>query len=73
MNCDVFGIFGKRDKWISPEVVAQFEKDMKSAGKILTVKNHEADHAFANPSNPHYNKISAADANALEFLKKVFK
>ncbi|GDX52431.1 carboxymethylenebutenolidase [Bacteroidota bacterium] len=75
LNCDVFGIFGTRDKWISPEVVAQFEKDMKSAGKILTVKNYEADHAFANPSNPHFDKVSAADANAnaLEFLKKVFK
>ncbi|MEI7802045.1 MAG: dienelactone hydrolase family protein [Bacteroidota bacterium] len=75
MNCDVLGIFGTKDKWITPEVVAQFEKDMKSAGKILTVKSYDADHAFANPSNPHYDKVSAADANAnaLEFLKKIFK
>ncbi len=75
LNCDVLGIFGTRDKWISPEVVAQFEKDMKSAGKVLTLKNYDADHAFANPSNPHYDKVSSADANtsAVEFLKKCFR
>ena len=74
LNCDVLGIFASKEKWISPQVVAQFEKDMKSAGKNLTVKNYDAEHAFANPSNPHYDKVAAADANAnaLEFLKKVF-
>ncbi len=75
LNCDVFGIFGTKDKWISPEVVAQFEKDMKSAGKILTVKSYDADHAFANPSNPHYDKVASLDANtlALAFLMQHFK
>jgi carboxymethylenebutenolidase len=48
LNCDVLGIFGTKDKWISPVVVQEFEKNMKKANKTLTVKNYDADHAFAN-------------------------
>ena len=48
-----------------------FETDMKAAGKQITVKRYEADHAFANPSNPKYDKASTDDAYAasLEFFK----
>ncbi|MBS4029416.1 MAG: dienelactone hydrolase family protein [Ignavibacteriales bacterium] len=75
LNCDVLGIFGTKDKWISPDVVKEFETNMKKANKSLTVKNYDADHAFANPSNPHYDKKNADDAHkyAVEFLKKSFK
>ena len=56
LNPDVLGIFATQDKWINPSVVSAFEKNMQAAGKHLTVKNYDADHAFANPSNPKFNK-----------------
>lgn len=72
LHGDVLGLFATQDKWISPFVVQTFQANMKKAGKKLTVKSYNADHAFANPSNPHYDKISAEDANqlAVEFIKK---
>jgi carboxymethylenebutenolidase len=52
LNSDVLGIFGTKDGWINGDVVKKLEADMKAAGKNLVVKNYDADHAFANPSNP---------------------
>ncbi len=74
LNTDVLGIFAAQDKWINPEVVAQFQKDMAAAGKNLTVKSYDADHAFANPSNPKYKQDDAANAHqlALAYLKTKF-
>ncbi len=72
LNTAVLGIFGKEDKWINPEVVAEFEKNMATANKALTVKMYDADHAFANPSNPKYKKEGADDAYtaSLAFIKE---
>ena len=55
-------------------MVAQFEKDMASAGKSVKVKSYNADHAFANPSNPIYDKAAAEDAYglAINYLKNKF-
>lgn len=63
LSAPVLGIFAKQDGWITPAVVETFEKQMKEAGKSLTVKMYDADHAFANPSNPKYKKDAAADAH----------
>ncbi len=77
LNCDVLGIFAAKEKWIGPEVVSKFEGNMKAAGKKLTVKSYDADHGFANPSNPMgaYNETAAADAykNTVEFFKEKLK
>ncbi|GAB2477530.1 carboxymethylenebutenolidase [Hymenobacter qilianensis] len=75
LNTDVLGIFASEDKWINPEVVAQFQKDMAAAKKKVTIKSYAADHAFANPSNPKYNKQFATDAHtaAVAYLRKNFK
>ncbi|MFA6470047.1 MAG: dienelactone hydrolase family protein [Bacteroidota bacterium] len=75
LNCSVLGIFGTQDGYINPQVVSEFEKAMKAAGKKLTVKNYDAVHAFANPSNPKYDKEKSALANAEArlFLKTVLK
>jgi carboxymethylenebutenolidase len=75
LNCDVLGIFAKKDEHITPAVVAQFEKDMKAANKNLTVKSYDAVHAFANPSNPNYDKEASADARKLviAFFKERIK
>jgi carboxymethylenebutenolidase len=63
LNAPVLGIFAKQDAWITPAVAETFEKQMKEAGKSLTVKMYDADHAFANPSNPKYKKDDADDAH----------
>jgi carboxymethylenebutenolidase len=56
-------------------VFAEFEKNMKTAGKELTVSMYEADHAFANPSNPNYEKEYADEAyqKSLAFIKMGLK
>ncbi len=75
LNCDVLAIWPTQDKWINKDVMDKFEVDMKAAGKKLTVKAYDADHAFANPSNPKFNKDYTADAykNTLEFFKARLK
>ena len=62
LNTDVLGIFASKEKYITPEVVSKFEANMKAAGKKLEVKNYDADHGFANPSNPIYDKTATDDA-----------
>jgi carboxymethylenebutenolidase len=75
LNCDVLGIFAAQEKWISPEVVKQFQADMKQLNKTITVENYEAEHAFANPSNPKFNEKFAKDAHnkALKFISGKLK
>ncbi|WP_188814408.1 dienelactone hydrolase family protein [Hymenobacter cavernae] len=75
LNTDVLGIFGSQDKWINPEVVSQFQKDMAAAKKQVTIKSYDADHAFANPSNPKFNQKFAAEAHTatVDYLRKSFK
>jgi len=74
LDTDVLGIFGSQDQGISPAVVAQFEKDMKEAGKQVTIKMYDAVHGFANPSNPKHDPAATADAYklSLSYLKKKF-
>ncbi len=71
----VMGVYGKRDNWISPELVNEFDGRMKLANIPFTVYSYDADHAFANPSNPKFNKDATEKANALTvaFLKKNFE
>ena len=75
LNCDVIGFFATKDQWINPKMVAEFEADMQIAGKKVTLTEYEADHAFANPSNPNFDKTSTADAHAKEiaFIKARMK
>jgi carboxymethylenebutenolidase len=75
LQTEVLGIFAGQEKWISPEIVKEFDANMKAAGKTLNYKLFDADHAFANPSNPKYNEEAAEEAYAmsLSFLKKQIK
>jgi carboxymethylenebutenolidase len=72
LNTDVLFVFAEQDQWINKPMLDQFTKDMATAGKTLTVKSFNADHAFANPSNKKFNKELAdkANAEALAYLKK---
>lgn len=77
LNCDVLTIWPTQDKWINKEMMDKFEANMKAAGKKVTIKPYEADHAFANPSNAMgtYNEAAAKDAyaNTLAFFKARLK
>ena len=71
IQCDIIGFFGNLDQSPSPSMVNDFEKNMKDAGKNLSVNRYEAAHGFANPSNPSFNATATADAyaKAIAFLK----
>ncbi len=74
LNCDVLDIWGTQDGWINAGVAKKFEENMKAAGKTLTLKSYNADHGFANPSNPqgHFNEAAFKDAYriTIEFFKE---
>lgn len=71
LNTDVLFIAATQDQWINNGVVATFENDMKAAGKKVRVISFEADHAFANPSNPKFNKdyATAAHTQVVRYFK----
>lgn len=75
LNTDVLGIFASKEKWISPQVVADFQVNMTKADKKVTVHSFSADHAFANPSSPRYHQESAQKAYqiTLDYLKDKMK
>ena len=64
INCPVLGIFGQKDRNITPADVKSFKESLTEAG----IKNKitiyaDAGHAFMNPNNPHlYNKTAAQKA-----------
>lgn len=71
LNAPILFVWPEQDQWINKEMVTKFEGNMKTAQKNLEVKAYNADHAFANPSNPKFNKEFADDAfkNALHFIQ----
>ena len=75
LNCDVIGFFGNLDQWPSPQVVDQFAKDAAATGINLNVNRYEANHGFANPSNPNHDVAATADAytKVLAFVKQRIK
>ena len=75
LRAPVFGFFGIQDKFITPVKVEEFKTAMKTANRQISIKSYNADHAFANPSNPHFDKAAKEDSEKLmyEFLKKHLK
>ena len=75
LDTDVLGLFGNKDKAINPQTVNMFEENMKKAGEKVEVVRYEAEHGFANPSNPVFDKTASADAykRALSYLKDRLK
>jgi len=72
LQADILCIHPKQDKWITEEVISEFETLTKATGKNFKVHRFDADHAFANPSSPRYNEAAAQEANkiAIDFLKE---
>ncbi|WP_242922401.1 dienelactone hydrolase family protein [Pontibacter liquoris] len=75
LKAPVLGIFASQDAWITPKVVAEFEQNLTKAHKQFTIKSYNADHAFANPSNPKYKAAYAQEAHklAVAFIKEHLK
>ena len=75
LNAPVLFVFAEKDQSINKEILDKFQATMKTVNKPLEVKKYDAVHAFANPSNPQYNKEFADDAmkNAMAFIKKELK
>ncbi|HZY81085.1 MAG TPA: dienelactone hydrolase family protein [Cyclobacteriaceae bacterium] len=76
LNTDVLNIWPTKDQRINKEVMDKFAANMEKAGKKLTIKSYDADHAFANPSNAKgYNEAAAKDAwsHTVEYFKARFK
>lgn len=55
------GHFGKKDDWVTPEVVAKIESDMRAAGRHPELYSYDADHAFFNKTRPEVYNEDAAD------------
>lgn len=72
LRAPVLGIFGKQDGWVTPALVDEFEKTMKANRRAISVRWYDAVHAFANPSNPKYDKPATEDAytRVVSFFKK---
>lgn len=72
LQAPVLFIWPEQDKWINKDVVTKFEATMANAKKSVAVEKYNADHAFANPSNPKYSKEFAEDAftKSIAFIKK---
>lgn len=75
LHADVLGQFANQDGWINPKVVDQFVADMATAHKTLYVKRYDANHGFANPSNPRHDEAATKEAYAatLAFFRERVK
>lgn len=74
MKSPVLGIFAKKDGWITPEVAEEFADAFIKTGGMIKILIYDAEHAFANPSNPNFDAEATADAKekTLKFFKENF-
>ena len=75
LKAPLLGIFGTKDKSIPPDMVKKFDDALTTAKKEHVFFSYDAEHAFANPSNPQYDQENAtkAWAEAQKFLAKYLK
>jgi carboxymethylenebutenolidase len=62
IQCPTLGIFAEQDGWITPAKAKEFEQKLLKNNKSIVNHIYPAAHAFANPSNPKYDKVNADDA-----------
>lgn len=62
LHAPLLCIFGSRDKSIPAEKIRAFDAALNAAQKPHEILTYDAEHAFANPSNPKYDSTHAADA-----------
>ncbi|MFT4089259.1 MAG: dienelactone hydrolase family protein [Asticcacaulis sp.] len=64
--------FGTKDDWITPQVAATLEADMKAAGRTPELHHYDADHAFFNKTRPEVYDAEAAELaweRTIDFLR----
>lgn len=62
LHAPLLAIFGEQDKAFSKELREEFDKALKEADKPHRILVYDAQHAFANPSNPKYDEKAASEA-----------
>lgn len=72
LKAPVLGNFASQDKNITSAVVSEFEKNLKDLNIPADIKEYDAVHAFANPSNPKHDPDATKDAmdRTMKFLKE---
>jgi carboxymethylenebutenolidase len=72
LKASVLGIFANKERWISPAIVDEFENNLNALKKKNSINRFNAEHAFANPSNPNYDKEATEKAYqlTLAFFRK---
>ena len=74
LHAPVLGLYGEKDKSVTPDVVHKLEREVKALGKSIEVMIYPgADHAFFNNERPQvYNAEAAADAwrRTIAFLRE---
>jgi carboxymethylenebutenolidase len=74
LHAPVLGLYGERDKSVTPASVHQLEAQVKALGKQIETHIYPgADHAFFNDTRPEvYNAEAAADSwrRTIEFLRQ---
>jgi carboxymethylenebutenolidase len=74
LHAPVLGLYGEKDRSVTPESVRELERQVKALGKQIEVIIYPgADHAFFNDTRPEvYNAGAAADAwrRTLAFLRE---
>jgi carboxymethylenebutenolidase len=74
LHAPVLGLYGERDRSVTPAVVRELERKLKELGKQIEVVIYPgAEHAFFNETRPEvYNAEAAADAwqRTIKFLRE---
>jgi carboxymethylenebutenolidase len=74
LHAPVLGLYAEKDRSVTPALVHELERQLKSLGKQVEVRIYPgADHAFFNDTRPEvYNAEASADAwqRTIEFLRK---
>ena len=72
LHAPLLGFFGSQDQGITPAKVDQFKQVLTQDHKHFQIFSYDAPHAFANPSNPHYNREATADSwkKTIAFFKE---
>jgi carboxymethylenebutenolidase len=63
LSCPLLGLFGKEDKFPSPEHVAELEQALREAGKTYEFHRYDgANHGFMQVDSARYHPQSSVDA-----------